>query len=248
MLKTNTRQVATYWNKRGKTYSRSWTSLAKRRLSTMETDLVANTLKNLQEINKAPIKALDIGIAIGRICEQILKYDVELYGTDISQTMVDICKDKFSKNRKAKRFSIHDIHDPIPLSWGKFDLVTAFRVLAYSPHWKKEFNNIYNAMKPGGILIFTFPNRYSTHMISTKMIRRPLDGSSISLDELKNLVKDTGFSNVKIFGYNRLLDSFYDWADDEVSSNVIFAIENILTKILGPTLFVRLFYVICRKK
>ncbi len=245
--KTSTKKIADYWNMRGETYSRSWQSLAKKRLSLMETDLVTNVIKNLSAGKKRPIRVLDIGIAIGRISEQILKCNVELYGTDISETMIKICQEKFRGNKEVKKFALHDVHNPIPSGWGTFDVVTAFRVIAYSPQWKKELRNIFDAMRPNGTFIFTFPNRYSSHWLSTHIIRRKLDGVTASLNELKKALYEAGFSHIQITGYSRLLDSFYDWADTKISSDMLFSFERLLEKLLGPTLFVRLFYIICQK-
>ena len=84
--------VTDYWNKRGETYSRSWQSVAKKRLSSLETGLFKNAYKSIiTTSNKNPVKVLDIGIAIGRISDVILKYDVSLYCTDISETMIRLC-------------------------------------------------------------------------------------------------------------------------------------------------------------
>lgn len=244
---TSTKQVAVYWNMRGETYSRSWSSVAKKRLNSMELKLITNLVKSQIKAKSKPIKVLDIGIAIGRISNELLKYKVELYGTDISKRMVDICKKRFNKNRKVKKLTIHDIHHKLPEDWGKFDLVTGIRVISYSPQWKKELKNIYTAMKPGGFLIFSFPNRYSTHMVSTKLRKVKLDGCETTLEELNKVTRSIGFSNTRITGFSRLLDSFYDWADTNFLSNCLFFVEKILERILGKTLFVRLFYVVCQK-
>lgn len=241
------KKVADYWNMRGNTYNRSWASIAKKRLSQMETNLVSDAIKEVQKSKDGPVKTLDIGVAVGRISEEILKHRVELNGTDISQTMVEICQEKFKGNNKVKGFKIHDIINPIPVDWGKFDVVTAIRVISYSPQWQKELRNIYDAMNPGGLLVFTFPNRYSSHLVSTKLRKVKLEGCTVSLSEIKKAVQDIGFKNIRITGYSRLLDSFYDWADNTFSSNTLFLVEKILEKIFGQTLFVRLFYVICQK-
>lgn len=244
--KAAVKKVGDYWDMRGKTYSKSWTSVAKKRLSEMETGIVKNILEELAKKRKT-VKVLDIGIAIGRICEEILKFNVELYGTDISSEMVKICKARFRKNKNAKDFLVHDIHQPIPKNLGKFDLITAFRVISYSREWKKEIRNVYEVLKPGGIFIFTFPNIYSTHTISTKLIRRQLDGCSVSSKELEKGIKKAGFSSIKIIGFSRLFDVFYDWADSKEKSDFIFSVESILEKFLGKKLFARIFYAICTK-
>lgn len=243
----NTNKIARYWNKRGETYSKSWQSTAKKRLSNMETDLVHKAIKSVEyNSKKSSLKILDIGVAIGRICDEILKHNAVLYGTDISQTMVQFCQKKYVKNKKAKQFKIHDVHNPLPREWGKFDVVTAFRVLAYTRQLPKELRNIYNAMNNGGILIFSCPNKYSS-VILPKILHRNRLGYEIGYKELKKIIENVGFTEYQIGGFSRLLDTFYDRSTSERSTKVLFAIEKFLGAILGPTLFVRLFYITCKK-
>lgn len=244
----STNKVAAYWNKRGETYDRSWQSIAKKRVSRMETDLVENAIRSVQKNNnKKTVKVLDIGVAIGRICDAILKHSVELYGTDISQTMIDYCKEKYANNKKVKQFKLHDIHNPLPRDWGTFDVVSAFRVLAYTPNVEHELTNIYNNMNTEGVLVFTYPNKYSSAMLPKLIYKKTLGGYEKGQDELENIIKKAGFSDYQIVGYSRLLDTFYDRCNSQLSANILFAVEKFLSVIFGPTLFVRLFYITCKK-
>lgn len=210
----------------------------------METDLVENAIRVVQ---KKTVKVLDIGVAIGRICDAILKHSVELYGTDISQTMIDYCKEKYAGNKKVKQFKLHDIHSPLPRDWGTFDVVSAFRVLAYTPNVQEELANIYSTMNTGGILVFTYPNKYSSAMLPKMVYKTTIHGYEKSYGEIKKIIEKAGFSDYKIIGYSRLLDMFYDNSNSQLSSNLLFAVEKFLSIILGPTLFVRLFYITCKK-
>lgn len=241
-------QVTAYWNQRGKTYARSWQSVAKKRLSRLETNLVEQTIRKKQKSRKGRlVKVLDIGVAIGRICDAILKHNVALYGTDVSQTMIDYCQKKYRNNKKVKQFKIHDILNPLPKNWGTFDIVTAYRVLSYTSQLQKELTNIYRAMKTDGILIFTVPNKYSSALLPKMLYRKNRLGYDIELNELKKIVENVGFSGCHIVGFSRLLDTFYDQCNSDISANILFTIEKFLSLILGPTLFVRLFYVTCKK-
>lgn len=241
-------QVANYWNQRGETYNRSWQSVAKKRLSQMETGLVKKAITALsKKIKKRPIKTLDIGIAIGRISDEILKYDVNHYASDISQTMIQFCKEKYKTNKKVKQLKIHDIHDLLPKDWNQFNIVTAIRVLSYSPHLHKQLVNIYNAMEKGGILIFTYPNKYSLTMLSKLLHRNNRLGYETIYDELKKIVENVGFTEHQIIGFSRLLDIFYDKSNSNISTNILFSIEKFLNAMLGSTFFTRLFYIICKK-
>ena len=241
-------KTADYWNSRGETYSISWRSVAKKRLSGLETDLIRRVVGLARRsFGGRRIKTLDIGVGIGRISEAVLDYEVEHYGIDISQTMIDYCGEKFKGNDKVKQFMIYDIANPLPEGWGKFEAVTAIRALSYTPLWREKLRNIYEAMSPGGFFVFTFPNKRSSILLPMVLLDRELSGNEITYGELKEAIENIGFSEYQITGFTRLLDVFYDWCDGELSTNILFAIERVLGLILGPTLFARLFYVACKK-
>ncbi len=237
-----------YWDKRGETYSRSWQSVAKKRLSGLETGLIRRAIESRRKsVGGRRLKTLDIGVGIGRISQAVLECEVEHYGTDVSQTMVDLCRERFKDNPKVREFLVHNILEPLPENWGKFDLVTAIRVLSYTPKWRQELQNIYEALNPGGVLACTFPNKHSSILIPKLLLRRELSGNEVTYGELKKVLEEVGFSKIKIVGFSRLLDTFYDWCDGEFSASILFGIEKILGLIFGPTRFARLFYCVCEK-
>ena len=161
--------------------------------------------------------------------------------------MVDLCQEKFKNDPKVKHLKVHSILDPFPEDWGKFDLVTAIRVLSYTPQWRKELSDIYETLNPGGVLVCTFPNKYSSILLPKLLLNRDLPGNEITYGELKEALEEVGFSGIKIRGFSRLLDVFYDWCDSERSTSILFGIEKVLGQIFGPTLFARLFYVVCER-
>lgn len=243
-------KVAVYWNKRGKTYSRSWQSVAKKRLSRMETGLIHKAFVSLKnELRNNKVRSLDIGIGIGRITKEIIKYNVDHYGTDVSETMIRFCQEKFKNNKKIKQLKVHNILKPLPPSWGRFDIVSAYRVLSYNPNSQlaRELANIYKAMNPRGIFIFTYPNKYSSAFLPKILNGKSRLGYELSYQELRKIVESAGFSEYHIIGFSRLLDTFYDWSNNNISANILFAVEKFMSLILGQTLFVRLFYVTCKK-
>lgn len=247
MGKSN-REVADYFNRRGVTYASAWQSLAKRRLSLLETDVIEEAIQELfdrKEYRK--IKTLDVGTAIGRITKVILRYNTEHFGIDISETMIGFCKKNFSRASNVKEFRVHDITKELPSSWGAFDFVTAIRVLSYTPDWKKALANIYKAMKQNGFLVFTFPNSASTIAISKLISGKKHLGYESTYEELWRTLKKTGFSEVRIKGLNRLPDIWYDWSNDRVSSLLLFTAENTMNLFLGKTFMMREFYIVCRK-
>ncbi len=244
----NQKRTADYWNKRGGTYATAWASVAKKRLSGLETDLISEVLKSHQkDVGGRRLKTLDIGVGIGRISQAVLEHNVEHYGTDISPTMVDLCRERFKDNPKVKEFLVHDILESLPESWEKFDLVTAIRVLSYTSEWRQELCNIYEALNPGGVLVCTFPNKKSLILLPKIFLKRELPGNEVTRGELKKALEEVGFSEIKIVGFSRLLDIFYDWCNSEISSSVLFGVEKVLEAVLGPALLARILYAVCKK-
>jgi len=242
------KKTADYWNRRGETYETSWASVAKKQLSALERHFISNAIKLIKKKNTT-VKSLDIGIGTGRISKVVLRHNFKHYGIDISKTMVDYSRGKFKNNTKIKQIAVHDILNPLPEKWGKFDFVSAIRVLSYTLLWQKELRNIYNSMTPGGIFIFTFPNKYSSMSFSRLIHHRNMKTTycDISKRTLEKAIRKVGFSEYNISGFSKLLDIFYDWSDSKASARILFSVEKILNLLLGKIFLTRLFYVVCRK-
>lgn len=246
-FKTNN-EVAAYWNKRGGTYEAAWASYAKKRLNGLETGLIEQELNAMEQKHPdTAVRSLDVGMGTGRIGEKILKHNVTYYGLDISDEMVHFCKEKFKNNEKVSLLTAYDVLQELPTDWGKFDFVTAIRVLSYGNQWKQSLHNIYNAMAPGGTCIFTLPNRHSSIFISKMLQKRDLNGHEVTYSEVMEGVKKIGFSEVYIVGFSRILDTIYDMCNNRASSSILFFIEKLFRFIFGRTFLARLFYIVCKK-
>jgi len=241
-------KTAKYFDEWGDDYSHAWKSVARRRLSEFETGLVRRAIElAFKNFGGGCLKTLDIGVGTGRITEVFLDYPVEHYGIDVSAVMVNHCQEKFKSVEKIKHLVVCDIVNPLPGDWGKFDVVSAIRVLPYTPQWREALQNIYQTLKPGGIFVFNFPNKYSSAIIP-KVVRGGKDQScASSYGELRRVLAEIGFAEVKITGFARLLDVFYARCDSEFSANILLTVEKFLRAVFGPTLFARLLYCTCQK-
>lgn len=241
-------ETAKYFNKWGGAYSDAWVSVARQRLSNFETGLVRRAIESsLKNFGNKRIRTLDIGVGTGRITKVFLDYNVEHCGIDVSSIMVDYCREEFRDSEKIKRLEVYDIVNPLPDDWGKFDVISAIRVLPYTPQWREALKNIYRALKPGGVFVFNFPNKYSSTTLSKVVVGSKNESYASSYGELKQILTEIGFSKVEITGFARLLDGFYARCDGKVLADILLGIEKILRVILGPTLFARLLYGVCRK-
>lgn len=108
----------------------------------------------LREIRQTQGKVLEIGTGTGRFFTDALKYGADIYGFDISPSMINILLPKLEKNHH-KRISIQNIVD-FRYNF-KFDLIIApFRVFMHlieKEEQIKALNNVYKHLKSGGRLL-----------------------------------------------------------------------------------------------
>lgn len=108
-----------------------------------------------KEIKSTKGRVLEIGVGTGRLFTEALQGGADIYGLDISQSMIDVLLNKLDKNQHY-RISLQNIID---FSYDfSFDLIIApFRVLMHL--FEKEdqiraINNVYAHLATGGRFIF----------------------------------------------------------------------------------------------
>jgi len=109
----------------------------------------------LNEIKQKNGKILEIGVGTGRFFIDALSQGADIYGIDISKTMIDVLKSKIDI-RQHERVSVQNIID-----FGfdfQFDLIIApFRVMMHLLEKKdqlKALSNVYKHLNPNGRFIF----------------------------------------------------------------------------------------------
>jgi len=109
----------------------------------------------LNEIKQTSGKILEIGVGTGRFFIDALNLGADVYGIDISESMVNVLKSKLEKSQHH-RISIQNI---INFRCDvQFDLIIApFRILMHlleKDDQIKALNNVYKHLKPNGRFIF----------------------------------------------------------------------------------------------
>lgn len=109
----------------------------------------------LDRIMETDGKVLETGVGTGRLFTEALKRGADIYGIDISPSMLAILNSKLN-NAQQKRVSLQNITDF--RSENKFDLIIApFRVfmhLTSTADQLKALNNVHFHLNPGGRFIF----------------------------------------------------------------------------------------------
>lgn len=122
--------------------------------------LVPDDLKRVERILSIPVsgRVLDVGTSDGAIIQRIAeKWSVQYVAIDVRPVQVP-----------DWRFHQWDIREPLPhaIGGGLFDAVYACEVFEHLTDADADtaLTNILNALKPGGDLIVTVPNRYCNEL------------------------------------------------------------------------------------
>jgi len=109
----------------------------------------------LDQIKQTNGKILEVGVGTGRFFIDALTQNADIYGFDISRSMVDVLKTKLNKTQQD-RVSVQNIID-FQYDF-KFDLIIApFRVVMHLLEKSSQIdaiNNVYRHLKPNGRFIF----------------------------------------------------------------------------------------------
>jgi SAM-dependent methyltransferase len=109
----------------------------------------------LNEITQTKGKILEVGVGTGRLFTNALKQGADIYGIDLSQSMIDVLIEKL-KGEQHNRISLQNI---INFSFDfQFDLIIApFRVIMHLLEKEDQImaiNNIFKHLKKNGRFIF----------------------------------------------------------------------------------------------
>lgn len=111
---------------------------------------------------KSGFSVLDVGIGTGQSSEKLFKAGCKICGIDISQKMIEICKNKFPE------FELYqaDLEKGIQNLRGRsFDVVMAIGILEFMKDIAKTIKLLVNFLKPSGFLCFTFEEYLPTHKL-----------------------------------------------------------------------------------
>lgn len=101
----------------------------------------------------------DIGCASGNFIAQLNEAQ-ECLGIDISNDIIEHCKEKFSGNLKYS-FICHNISKGNLSIHKKFDIITLFDVIEHLQNFEYLQNFIFESLNPNGFIVITTPNASS---------------------------------------------------------------------------------------
>ena len=130
-------------------------------------DFVLENIKNSD-------KVLDFGCGNGRFLEMLKDRNLEYFGVDVSQKLIDIAKEKYAKEGVSfQKISSSDI---LPFLDNFFNSVVSISVFHHFPfdYAQKMAKEIYRVTAPGGIIIISVWNlwqkKYWKYWLSPKAL------------------------------------------------------------------------------
>jgi SAM-dependent methyltransferase len=104
--------------------------------------------------------AIDIGSGFGFVSAMFSSFGYQSFGVDISLTAISLARQRCGK--EDPMFIACSAEQALPFK-AKFDLVTCFEALEHMHSPFSSLRNIYNALKPNGVLVATSPNRFALY-------------------------------------------------------------------------------------
>lgn len=163
---------------------------------------------------KAKQKILDLGIGTGLASIYFSKIGLNVYGLDISEDMLNLCREKSF----AEELKLHNLStDKIPYNDNFFNHIICSGVFHFLGDLKNVFSDVARVIKKGGIFAFTISpseeeNEYSKQMTSW--------GVPIYKHSLNYIKKLLNINEMKILKEQRLLLK----GADKVSYDMVFSV------------------------
>lgn len=105
-------------------------------------------------VPKGCYNLLDVGCAHAYITRYFLKKARNVYGIDVNTEAIEIARKRYPKIK----FKVAPAEN-IPYKKDMFDVVVMLDTFEHTQNEKKSIREIYQVIKPGGILIFTVPHK-----------------------------------------------------------------------------------------
>jgi ubiquinone/menaquinone biosynthesis C-methylase UbiE len=130
---------------------------------------------------------LEVGCGPAVMTPDLLAMGFQVQGIDVSQEMVRRARQRMAGHPLEKRsqFALGDV-ERLAYASGAFNAVVCMGVLEYLPRYSRALAEIRRVLAPGGVAIFTLPNRASAYHVArsgylaVRSVERQLRGRSAS--------------------------------------------------------------------
>ncbi|MEO9804481.1 MAG: class I SAM-dependent methyltransferase [Reichenbachiella sp.] len=162
-------------------------------LSPLTIESYNNLLDEFEKFRKTG-KILDVGCGAGFFLEQAKKRGWTAFGTEYSETAIQLCRDK-GINMKEGVLDVNDFNSE------EFDVVTSFEVLEHINNPMEEMKSISQLLRKDGLFYCTTPNFNSLMRYYLKsnynVIKYPEHLTYYTKKTLNRLMRAHGMVNTK---------------------------------------------------
>jgi ubiquinone/menaquinone biosynthesis C-methylase UbiE len=191
-------------------------------------ELKFNKIYKIIELEEGSVKLLDVACGAGTFISK-LPSNVDCYGVDIAQKQIDYANKKYG-NSRAKFIKCDDAK--LPFDDNVFDVITSIEFIEHISveNCKLNFIEMKRCLKKNGKIILTTPNYRSiwpileyivSYITKENYLKQHI--THYNREELKNLMMESGFVNVKVESYI-FLSPFLVYLGNNLS-NWLFKIE-----------------------
>ena len=119
--------------------------------------------------SKKGARVLEVGVGCGVFTEALSEAGREVSAVDINPAFLDNVK-------PLAKVEIHLLDATLPLGIGDHDLAICSEVLEHVPPDRSQamIDSLYGALRPGGVLVLTTPQRFSTVELMARLFKFPL--------------------------------------------------------------------------
>lgn len=105
-------------------------------------------------------RILEVGVGSGWFQIYCKQQGLDIHGLDISQQMIGLAKETGAKYGLDLDIILGNVETE-SIGTEKYDVIVACSIFEHVERWRDGVENIYNALKPGGVFYFDSTNKFS---------------------------------------------------------------------------------------
>jgi ubiquinone/menaquinone biosynthesis C-methylase UbiE len=150
---------------------------------------------------RPPARILDVGCGYGIFTYALAGMGFTVAGVDLSPRYVGLAREAGKgRTHGAERFHVADAEDLSEFPDASFDAVVSFSTLRYVPRPSRALAEFRRVIRPGGVVVVDFPNRFSPwfRMIKPWTGTRPHMHDHLTTPrEAVHLLAGAGFTDIR---------------------------------------------------
>lgn len=103
--------------------------------------------------------ALDVGCGAGLVAEPLARMGAEVDGLDAGEAVIAVAKEHAAGQGLPIRYHVGEVAEFAALHAAKYDFITCLEVVEHVTDIEGFLSSIARLLKPGGLLVFSTPNR-----------------------------------------------------------------------------------------